>query len=408
MADIDLSAATFLLGPEQTFSPDQEKLAQAVMSFVRQHLPLADHAVFVITGDAGTGKSAVLAHLFASLQTQARSGSGALAGTQNTLLVNHQEMLKIYQEVAGANPVLRKKDFMKPTPFINAAHRSGSLTDVTFVDEGHLLLTEPDRYNRFDQTNQLAEIIRASRVTVLVFDPHQVLKLKSYWDWPRLRTVLAPYPHTLFDLDTQFRVHSQAAVQSWINAFTAGTIAPWPVHPGYDLRVFADGTPLYQRIEQQDARYGLARVLATADFPFTVFGPTKWYVTAGTLRLPWDKISMTATPWAQRPETLHEVGSIYTIQGFDLNYAGIILGPSVGYDPATRQVTVDVTRYQDNEAFKKRSDLPDLTAARAQIMRNAINVLCKRGRHGLYLYAVDPQLRAALLAAQAKGEDNGH
>ncbi|WP_372459244.1 DNA/RNA helicase domain-containing protein [Alkalihalobacillus deserti] len=27
--------------------------------------------------------------------------------------------------------------------------------------------------------------------------------------------------------------------------------------------------------------------------------------------------------------TVYEAGSIYTIQGFDLNYVGVILGPSI-------------------------------------------------------------------------------
>ncbi|WP_235697653.1 DNA/RNA helicase domain-containing protein [Corynebacterium diphtheriae] len=31
--------------------------------------------------------------------------------------------------------------------------------------------------------------------------------------------------------------------------------------------------------------------------------------------------------WAEKPHTINEVGSIFTIQGFDLNYAGVIIGP---------------------------------------------------------------------------------
>ncbi len=35
--------------------------------------------------------------------------------------------------------------------------------------------------------------------------------------------------------------------------------------------------------------------------------------------------------WAEQPQTIDEVGSTFVIQGFDLNYAGVILGPSVKY-----------------------------------------------------------------------------
>ncbi|WP_263863586.1 DUF2075 domain-containing protein [Lacticaseibacillus paracasei] len=78
-------------------------------------------------------------------------------------------------------------------------------------------------------------------------------------------------------------------------------------------------------IQRGNAETGLSRMIATADYPFTVLdgkpGMSKLAL-CGCL----GTSSTTDRPWAQRPETLHEVGSIYTIQGFDLNYAGVILG----------------------------------------------------------------------------------
>lgn len=90
------------------------------------------------------------------------------------------------------------------------------------------------------------------------------------------------------------------------------------------IYAFDDGQPLYDLIKQRNQQYGLARMVATADFPYVVNHGT-WYVTAGQLKLPWDKVNLTDDPWALRPETLNEVGSIYTIQGFDLNYTGSFL-----------------------------------------------------------------------------------
>lgn len=46
---------------------------------------------------------------------------------------------------------------------------------------------------------------------------------------------------------------------------------------------------------------------------------------AELLRKAKQKISGLA--WAEQPQTINEVGSMFTIQGFDLNYAGVILGP---------------------------------------------------------------------------------
>lgn len=100
-----------------------------------------------------------------------------------------------------------------------------------------------------------------------------------------------------------------------------------------------------------------------------------------SLRLPGDKINFTDRPWAQRPETLHEVGSIYTIQGFDLNYAGVILGPSLGYDPSKDRLTVDLAQYQDKGSIQKAPRIwPTPPTLKPRLFMNAINILLKRAK----------------------------
>lgn len=43
------------------------------------------------------------------------------------------------------------------------------------------------------------------------------------------------------------------------------------------------------------------------------------------------KRKMIGQAWAEQEHTIGEVGSTFTIQGFDLNYARVILGESVKY-----------------------------------------------------------------------------
>ena len=67
-----------------------------------------------------------------------------------------------------------------------------------------------------------------------------------------------------------------------------------------------------------------------------------WEVRIGDWHKPWnrelkkelgrkEKRRSKTLSWAEQPQTINEVGSTFTIQGFDLNYAGVILGPSVKY-----------------------------------------------------------------------------
>ena len=394
----DLASSTFILPKAAQPTADQRRLTADMLAFIRAHADANPSAVYVLHGDAGSGKSAALAHVFTQLQAAARSADSAdpLQGRDNYLLVNHNEMLKVYKEVAVAEPVLRKRDFVKPTPFINAMRKRGRKADVVFVDEAHLLLSQSDPFNKFTGDNQLDAILQLARVVVLVFDPQQVVKLKSHWDVGMLKRHLRGHAVREFQLDGQLRVQD-AAVSAWINDFVNGQLRPLPQPKQFDLRVFADGQPLYAWVQARDREFGLARLIATSDFPFRVYTDRTWYVDAGSLHLPWDKINFTDRPWAERPETLHEVGSIYTIQGFDLSYAGVILGPSVDYDPRTDQIVTAPARFEDSEAFRKHPGLPDPEAVKQAIIMHTVNILLKRGRQGLGIYAVQPRLRQRLL-----------
>lgn len=150
---------------------------------------------------------------------------------------------------------------------------------------------------------------------------------------------------------------------------------------------------MYKEICKRDKECGLARITATINYPSVLDGG-KHYVTEGYFHLPWDQYNFTSTPWAEIPTTLHEVGSIYTIQGFDLNYIGIILGSSVLLDNGNR-IKIDLSKVTDMEIFKKRNDITSekqLEKIKLRLFLNALNVLMKRGRYGLYLYAHDEGL----------------
>ncbi len=95
--------------------------------------------------------------------------------------------------------------------------------------------------------------------------------------------------------------------------------------------------------------------------------------------------------WAEKPYTIDEIGSIFTIQGFDLNYAGVIIGPSVTY--RNGGIVFDAKASQNYLATNKRKDLGDFAE---ENLKHELNVLLKRGVHGLYLFAVDEGLQQRL------------
>ncbi|MCK8606820.1 DUF2075 domain-containing protein [Apilactobacillus ozensis] len=394
------NSAVKKLSPSKKLTDEQQKLVDKIKNFAKENLNAEKHAVFTIYGDAGTGKSVVLSQLFYDLQQMTKT-DGLFKDTKNYFLVNHPEILKVYKQIAGNEANVLKKNFNRPTSFINQMNKKQLNADVTIIDEAHLLLSRPDHYNNFYQENQLEEIIKKSKVTVIVFDKRQVLRTKMFWNEQRLRKLLKPYHNDEYHLTKQFRMTASDDLVKWINNFTDGNLPKIPndANVNYDFRIFDDAEDMRKAIFEKNKAMGLSRIVSTSGYPSTLDGG-KHYVIEGHFKMPWDQYNFTQTPWAEIPETINEVGSIFTCQGFDLNYVGVILGPPIFLDKHNHKIKVDLSKYTDVESLKKRPDMKNdehFEAIKKQLILNSINVLMKRGVHGLYIFAHDEELRKQLL-----------
>ncbi|SFP36978.1 DUF2075 domain-containing protein [Salibacterium halotolerans] len=391
----------FKLSPYKELSFQQLDIKQKIIDFCKQKSKEKDgNHVFIIEGDAGTGKSVLLSSLFNTIQDYSKDDSSDLHKTQNYFLVNHEEMLKTYKNIAGSLRNLKKKSFLKPTAFINSIEKVNSYADITLVDEAHLLLSKKDSYNNFHYENQLDEIIKRSKITIVIFDPSQVMKIKSYWNEQLLEQITENYNADKLKLTDQFRINASTETLNWIESFKNKKLQPIPKQKdeSFDLKIFNDPKEFKNAIKKQNNSVGLSRIVSTFDYLHKKDDNT-YYVDEEGINMPWNRTERNMT-WAENPETIKEVGSIYTVQGFDLNYVGVILGPSISYDDVNDQLTIDPSQYKDTAAFTKRKDFSnhDNENIKENIILNSLNVLMKRGIHGLYIYATDPKLREKLFS----------
>ncbi|WP_017471403.1 DUF2075 domain-containing protein [Amphibacillus jilinensis] len=406
--DIDIleNKDVFKLSPYKSLSTSQLKVKEDILDYCTKQIHKDGQHVFLIKGEAGTGKSVVLSSLFNTLQDYSKDTSSSLYKTNNYLLVNHGEMIKTYQSIASSLPNLKKNNFLKPTSFINKVDKGTiKAADVVLVDEAHLLLSKEDTYNNFNYQNHLEEIIKRSKITVIIFDPKQFLKIKSYWNEATIRDMTKQHKTTVYHLTDQFRIQASEAVPAWIDAFVENRLLPIPNElEGFELKVFESSQAIKEAIFKQNEAHGLSRLVSTFDYLHKKDG-NSYLVDEGGIHLPWNTTS-TKTTWAEEASTIREVGSIYTVQGFDLNYVGVIIGPSISYDPRTDQLVIDTQKYKDTEAYRKRQDLSEQEneQLKVEIILNSLNVLMKRGIHGLYIYATDDNLRERLLELQEEGQ----
>lgn len=389
--------------PNKNPTKQQEQVFQKIQTFCQDNWKNNTKGLFQLNGDAGTGKSVILTKLFLTLEQSAKDIASQLHGSSNFFLVNHPELLKVYQDNAGAYQDLRKNRFLRPTTFINKMHKNQQTADIVVIDEAHLLLSESDKYNNFEQNNQLEEIIKLSKVVIFVYDERQVLKLKSFWSQSLIDNLIESLNlnYEKSTLTTQMRMQAPKQIIDWIDSLTNDlTIKPLDLatkdadylggmQDDYDFRIFEDAQKMYQKLIEKNNNFGKARIVSTADYPSTLDGK-KHYVTEGDFHLPWDQYNYSKVTWAEKPETINEIGSIYTVQGFDLNYVAVIIGPSVKYDE-NGHISIDISKYEDHEAFKKRhlDDISRIDQAKKDIILNSINVLLKRGVKGVYVYFHD-------------------
>ncbi|MEY8752895.1 DUF2075 domain-containing protein [Alkalicoccobacillus gibsonii] len=392
----------YKLSPYKELSPDQLHIKNQVLDYCKQKIKITGNHVITVEGDAGTGKSVLLSSLFNTIQDLANDEASDLNGTNNFLLVNNGEMIKTYENIAKSLPNLKKKQIQKPTSLINKLEKGNEIADIVLIDEAHLLLTKEDKYNNFHHQNQLDEIIKRSKVTIVIFDPKQVLKIKSYWNENLLETITKNYSSESLQLTDQMRMHASPETVKWIDRFVAKEVLPLPRDSKYELEIFEDPSKFKDAILKKNNEVGLSRIVSTFDYLHKKDNHT-YTVDEEGINMPWNNTT-SSVAWAENKNSVREVGSIYTVQGFDLNYVGVVLGPSVSYDEEKQQLIIDPSKYKDKGAFTSRSDFEQekIEQTKEEIILNSINVLMKRGIHGLYIYSTDLNLRRKLLSL--KGE----
>ncbi|MBO0587449.1 DUF2075 domain-containing protein [Sporosarcina sp. E16_8] len=394
----------FKLSPFKELSLEQLELKEKVLNFCENCFSKKSEEqgnLFVVRGEAGVGKSVVLSSIFNTLQEYASERASSLYQTENYLVVNHEEMLKTYKGIASQLKYLKAKNFEKPTPLINKLKKLNKKADVILVDEAHLLLTRSDAYNNFYGQNQLEELLKLAKVVVIVYDEDQVLKLKSLWEEVTLDKLMKLSSNVeYYELTNQFRMQANDQVIDWINHFKEKKLMPLPRDENYEIKIFETVKEMHETIKEKNELHGLSRVVSTFDYPHKKDGKTHYIKEdSGEYRIAWN-ITNSKYTWAENTDTVEEAGSIYTIQGFDLKYVGVIIGPSVKYDEKNDELVIKTEAYKDVGAFVGTEGIDNVENAKERIILNSLNVLMKRGIKGLYLFASDAALRSKLLEYQ--------
>ncbi|MDT7844736.1 DUF2075 domain-containing protein [Streptomyces justiciae] len=383
---------------EQFILLDEQQVAyRMVLNSVRK-VKRSDHKeVLIVTGGPGTGKSVIALSVLGELY---RQGVPALHATGS------QSFTKTMRKVAGA----RKREVQDLFKYFNSFMTVEKNTlDVLICDEAHRIReTSANRYTRAAQRTgkpQIDELIDVARVPVFLLDEHQVVRPGEMGTVAEIKAAAARKGVAchVIPLESQFRCGGSDAYLRWVVRLLGlepGGPVTWD--PDDRMRLLVAESPQEMESFLEACRtegYG-ARMSAGYCWPWSPEPkpghPLPLDVVIGEWARPWNlrgERAVSGAPpsalWATDPAGFGQIGCVYTAQGFEYDWSGVIIGPDLVWR-GDRWVT-DRTASKD-PVFKKSTSDADVD----RLIRNTYKVLLTRGMVGTVVYSTDPETQEKL------------
>ena len=361
-------------------------------------------SVIIVKGGPGTGKTVIALHILAELAKLTKDGHGfnvQYATKSKPLLegVRHQ--------IKPATRIL----FQNITSYVPASADENSV-DVLLVDEAHRIQKNANnQYTGADRRTNLPQIdtiIRSAKISVFFIDDKQAIRGVEIGSAELVREAAKRWDASVeeCELKSQFRCNGSDNYMDWLEQVLYNKPVDSVFHKeDFDLRIFDTPQEMYKQLVMQNNVEGqTARIMAGFCWPWSkvvVDGDLVKDVVIGDFAMPWE--TSDSVPynqltrrypkwyeWAYKPLGIHQVGCIYTAQGFEFDYAGVIVGGDLKYNQQSNKVITDRNACKDPVL---RRNVKEATMSFDDYVRNIYRVLMTRGMKGCYLYIVDEPLR---------------
>jgi DUF2075 family protein len=419
----------FKLSPFKALTQDQAIAVEDILSGLFQDLADGTASRIVIQGSPGTGKTVVGIFLMkllsdikeADVSEPPESDSllseffvpgypELLEDAKIAIVVPQQSLRRSIREVFKRTPGLAPSQVM--TPF--EVGQSPTKFDLLIVDEAHRLNQRAAQpagplNAKFRDINialfgsddneftQLDWINHMSQHQIYLLDTQQAVRPA---DLPAATTTnlveSVKSGGRWYPLTSQMRVQAGADYVAYIRELLSGGMGDPQRFEGYDLRLFDDLGAMRREIFARNKEVGLARLVAGYAWPWvSKKDPDASDIKLDGIKLRWNS---TDVDWVNSSNSINEVGSVHTVQGYDLNYAGVIVGNDLRYDASRKATYFDRSNYFDKRgmANNNKRGITYSDDDILQFVRNIYGVLLTRGIKGTYVYVCDAALREHL------------
>ncbi len=400
--------ASMLRGnPEFTLKGTQRTAYELIRKAVKD-TGATGRKVLIVKGGPGTGKSVIALQM---LSTAINESLNARYVTKNAAPRNvYAQKLKGDRQGPGVRNLLISADGFH-------AH-VGDPFDLLLVDEAHRLVHKSGRFRNLGE-NQIKEIMEASKVAVFFIDENQAVTWRDMGTIDEIASIAMGLGVELdvVDLEVQFRCAGADDYMAWLDQMLGISDLDYqlPLRSDYEVKVFDSPSALRDAVFEQN-RHGKhdSRLLAGYCWDWVSRDDsTQFDITFedDNFAMQWN-LSRHGQGWMAQPEGVRQVGCVFTSQGLEGSYMGVIVGDDLIARDGKILTNAKARARTDREslwgwklAMKKQ---PDETQAKIErIIKNQYRVLMTRGMKGTYLYSTDPETREyfrdRLSAARALG-----
>ncbi|MCD4756467.1 DUF2075 domain-containing protein [bacterium] len=374
----------FKFSPYKSLSEDQLDVVNSILGTVTQ----VDNSSHLVSGEPGTGKTVLAMYLIKRLMEskEPKDLTVALVVPMTSL---RRTLKKVFKSIKG----LKANMVIGPNQVVQKQY------DILIVDEAHRLKRRKNimGMGAFDQVNaklgllkysgnQLDWIKKSSNHQVLFYDSKQSIKPSDIRS-----TDFNEYNFISHTLVSQMRIEGGEDYLEYVHNLFNHSIQTKIKFYNYDFKIFNNIHEMVDLIHQKEKEVGLARVVSGYAWEWVTKNDDSldYDIKIDGLKLKWNSVTQ---DWVNSKNSVNEVGCIHTIQGYDLNYTGVIIGPEFIYDWDSEEFKVDKKQYKDKTGKRGIENEEELLL----YIKNIYKTLMTRGIKGTYLYIANIGLRKYL------------
>jgi uncharacterized protein len=344
-------------------------------------------SIILVIGGPGTGKSVIALNLVARL---------AAEGISSHYATGSKAFTETLRQIVGrrASPLFNY--------FNSYSTTEPRALDVVICDEAHRLRkTSSNRFTpaakRTDKT-QIQELIDVSQTAVFLIDDRQVVRPDEIGSADLIRQTAKTNGAEIYEikLEAQFRCSGSDAFIQWVENTLELDRTPtvlWNLKDSYEFRIVDSPEALDAAIRARLVEGHKARLTAGFCWPWSNAnddGTLVEDVKIGGFHRAWNakpearrlaKGIPRAPLWAYSPGGENQVGCIYTAQGFEFDYVGVIIGTDLIY--RSSEGWMGDKRNSFDSIVKRAGD------RFVELLKNTYRVLLTRGMKGCYVCFLD-------------------